>query len=337
MAAVEPAPVQRAALLDRLLASVEPVIAVVAPPGYGKTMLLAQWAERRRTKVAWVSCHQIHDDPSSLWAAVLAALTVTAVSSGPLTGFSADDAGHVIEHMAEMVGALTQPVTIVLDQLEAVSSPASERFVVALAMAIPVGSQLALASRHAMPFPEAQMRVEHRLFEIGTDDLAMSRAEASLLLSGAGVTVSPARTGRLVEQTEGWPAALYLAALAIQAGGGSAQARVHGRRPVDARLSPVRSPGPAAAGRAAVPPPHVDRGAAERAAVRRPGGWRRLDPTPGSAAAAEPPGDATRPLRRVVSLPPSVPPAATGRAPGRESGTHPGPARSGRHLVRDRG
>ena len=61
----------RAALLDRLLGAREPVIGVTAPPGYGKTTLLAAWAERRGARVAWVSCDRIGDDPGSLWPAVM--------------------------------------------------------------------------------------------------------------------------------------------------------------------------------------------------------------------------------------------------------------------------
>ena len=48
-----PGIVARAALVDRLLASDGvPVVAVVAPAGYGKTTLLAQWAESWRQRVA---------------------------------------------------------------------------------------------------------------------------------------------------------------------------------------------------------------------------------------------------------------------------------------------
>jgi LuxR family transcriptional regulator, maltose regulon positive regulatory protein len=50
-----PGIVVRTALVERLLAApAAPVICVVAPPGYGKTTLLVQWAEGKR-RVAWVS------------------------------------------------------------------------------------------------------------------------------------------------------------------------------------------------------------------------------------------------------------------------------------------
>jgi LuxR family maltose regulon positive regulatory protein len=55
------------------MSSNEPVITVVAPPGYGKTTFLAQWA-RQLGRVAWVSCEQSDNDPVALWSHVLAAL-----------------------------------------------------------------------------------------------------------------------------------------------------------------------------------------------------------------------------------------------------------------------
>ena len=52
--ALLPSIAPRAALLDRMLGAREPVIGVTAPPGYGKSTLLAAWAERRGARVAWV-------------------------------------------------------------------------------------------------------------------------------------------------------------------------------------------------------------------------------------------------------------------------------------------
>ena len=113
---------------------------------------------------------------------------------------------------------ISQPVAIVLDQLEALSNRGLRETVGAFAMALPPGVQLVLASREEMPFPTGKMRVERRLLEIGPDDLALSRAETSRLLAEAGVELSVPRMSQLVWDTEGWPAALYLAALRIRAG-----------------------------------------------------------------------------------------------------------------------
>ncbi len=212
------AQVPRAALLARLLASEEPVIAIVAPPGYGKSTLVAQWAARRGPRVAWIACDRIHDDPLSLYQAVVAAITLIEPVSGAGREVVGEDMDRLVEHLAELLGRLSQPVAIVLDQLEALSNHQCRKNIAALAMAVPLGSQLVLTTRAELPLPAARMRVEQRLLEIGTDDLAMSHAEASHLLAAAGVVLPEAKTRQLVSQTEGWPAALYLAALASRAG-----------------------------------------------------------------------------------------------------------------------
>ena len=120
---------------------------------------------------------------------------------------------------------MSEPVAVVLDHLEALSNAESRRSVAAFAQAVPAGWTLALASREEVPLPVARMRVEGHLLEIGADDLAMSGAEASRLLAAAGVELSDARAARLAWDTEGWPAALYLAALALEAGEAAATAR----------------------------------------------------------------------------------------------------------------
>src|SRR3954467_9844943 len=49
---------------------------VCAPPGYGKTLLLADWVHRGDVDCAWVSLDEDDDDPRRLWTSVLAALAV---------------------------------------------------------------------------------------------------------------------------------------------------------------------------------------------------------------------------------------------------------------------
>ncbi len=194
------------------------MIAVTAPAGYGKTTLLSAWAERRGSRVGWVSCDQIDDEPGSLWSAVSAALRtrVPLTEIAPLT--SNDDGDAIVEQLRlELVG--TGPtVAVVLDQVEALRSAETRRSLAAFARTVPLGWTLVLASREELPIPASRLRVERRLLELGPADLAMSSVEATALLAGIGVELSGARTAELVWLTEGWPAALYLAALAIRDG-----------------------------------------------------------------------------------------------------------------------
>ena len=97
-----------------------------------------------------------------------------------------------------------------------------------LAVRLPIGSQLVLASRRTPPLPVALLRARGQLMEITADQLAMGESEARALLEGAGVKLADAEVAELVGHTEGWPVGLYLAALALKAGGPPATAaRVH--------------------------------------------------------------------------------------------------------------
>ena len=117
--------VPRTALIDRLLRDGEPVISVVAPPGYGKTTLLAQWAQRR-PRVAWVSCERDHNDPVALWADILAALDRIEPVGEQATGILAASGGgaEAVPQLVVAISAFRGPVLVVLDHLETVTSPA---------------------------------------------------------------------------------------------------------------------------------------------------------------------------------------------------------------------
>jgi LuxR family transcriptional regulator, maltose regulon positive regulatory protein len=87
-----------------------------------------------------------------------------------------------------------------------------------LALGLPTGWQLALASRRRPRLPVALLRAKGQVVEVGTADLAMDDREGQALLEGAGVGLSDPEVVELIDRTEGWPVGLYLAALARQAG-----------------------------------------------------------------------------------------------------------------------
>ena len=64
----------RTSLLERIANADQPVISVAAPTGYGKTTLLAQWAQRAGRRATWVTADERDNDPAVLLAAVAAAL-----------------------------------------------------------------------------------------------------------------------------------------------------------------------------------------------------------------------------------------------------------------------
>ena len=212
--------VARSALVDRLATASEPVISVVAPPGYGQTTLLAQWAERLSTPVAWVSCDEADNDPVVLLSALAVALNgIQPVDQAIFAALASSGAG--ITSVSRFVSAIAQihgRVALVLDHVEAVTRTECRDVIAEFGVRLPLGWQLALASRTDPPLPMARLRAQGGLVEVGAADLAMDSQDASALLKGAGVQAGAARGEQLVQLTEGWAAGLYLAALAMRAG-----------------------------------------------------------------------------------------------------------------------
>jgi LuxR family maltose regulon positive regulatory protein len=215
-----PGIVTRAAMVDRLATARAQVVTVVAPPGYGKTTLLAQWAERVGARVAWVSCDDGDNDPVVLLSALAVALDriepVDQTIFGVLASSGADIT--VVPRFVSAIASMQLPVTIVLDHAEAVTNRKCLNTIAEFALRLPAGWQLALASRSAVPLPAARLRAHGGIVEIGAEDLAMSPQEAFLLLEGAGARLEAADIYELLQRTEGWPAGLYIAALAIKSG-----------------------------------------------------------------------------------------------------------------------
>ena len=79
---VRPGTVLRLPLTGRLArGEPRPIVSVVAPPGYGKTTLLSQWAERNGQAFAWVSVDEGDNDPKVLLTYIDPLVAVAAVSN----------------------------------------------------------------------------------------------------------------------------------------------------------------------------------------------------------------------------------------------------------------
>jgi LuxR family transcriptional regulator, maltose regulon positive regulatory protein len=215
--------VARIGLVDRLLASdAVPVVCVVAPAGYGKTTLLAQWTQRTGHRVGWVSVDQRDNDPAVLLTYLAVALDrVEPIDPRVIRGLAGPGASIVgaVPRLAAAMAAMTGPVALVLDHLEVLENQACLDVVAELAAQLPPGAQLLVASRVRPPLPVGLLRVQGRVVELGVEELAMDDQEARALLEGAGGGLDEAEVDELLARTEGWPVGLYLAALAHKAGG----------------------------------------------------------------------------------------------------------------------
>jgi len=219
-----PGTVRRPGLVARLLQDDSgPIVSVVAPPGYGKTTLLSQWAEANGRAFAWVSVDEADNDPKVLLTYVTQALDavqpvdprVFEALASPVSSVP----GSVVPRLGSAFASMTVPVVLVLDDVHLLHNRECRAALSVLADHVPKGSLLVLAGRAEPPLRIARLRAEGRILEIGPADLALTHAEAASLLCEAGLALAAGEVAELHRRTEGWPAGLYLAALAIREGG----------------------------------------------------------------------------------------------------------------------
>ena len=221
---VRPGTVRRSLLIERLArGDLRPVVSVVAPAGYGKTTLLAQWAERNGQAFAWVSLDERDNDPKVLLSYVAAALdAVEPVGERVFDALASPGSsvpGPVVSALGFAFSSMTVPVILVLDDVHVLDDHECWAALSVLADHVPPGSRLVLSGRDAPVLALARLRTADRILELGPRDLALTHEEASSLLRNAGVSVSEDDVAELHWQAEGWPAGLYLAALRLREGG----------------------------------------------------------------------------------------------------------------------
>ena len=189
---------------------------VCAPPGYGKTLLLAEWARSGDVPCAWVALDEDDDAPPRLWASVLAALTACPAvppESGlhrlvvPRTTVDADFLADLLVALAAVPGRLR----LVLDDAHHLRSPGTLHGLHLVLRHRPENVRVVLASRLDPALPVARLRLEEQLCELRTGQLAFSPDETTALAARCGVRLSRGQVDALWSRTDGWVAGIRLA------------------------------------------------------------------------------------------------------------------------------
>jgi LuxR family maltose regulon positive regulatory protein len=206
--------VRRSRLLRQLRSATdEPVISIVAPPGYGKTSLLVQMAAEDPRPVAWLTADDADNDP-----VVFLSYLATAIGRHmPLDpNIFAEIASGAVSNRA-VVGRLLEamaghPVLVAIDDAHRITTAECLDPLAELIIYLPDSSQVVLAARAQADLPFSRWRADGSLLEIGSAELAMDEQEAAALNRG-GLLLSTDVIRELTRQTGGWPALLALAAL----------------------------------------------------------------------------------------------------------------------------
>src|SRR5215469_1245268 len=189
---VRPGSVRRASLIERLEREVSrPVVSVVAPAGYGKTTLLAQWVERTGQAVAWVSVDEQDNDPKVLLGYVARSLDAVQPVGQPVFDALASPVssvpGSVMPRLGNAFASMTVPVALILDDVHLLRNTECRAALSVLSDHVPAKSRLVLVGRDEPPLRLARLRAEGRVLEIRPADLALTHEEAGSLLRAAQV------------------------------------------------------------------------------------------------------------------------------------------------------
>jgi len=212
--------VERTALIAGFLRSPTSLVVVSAPAGYGKSTLLAQWADSAPVPASWLQLDAADNDPVVFLTYLTEALRRVAPVDPAVSDLLHVQTPPIEELILPRLGdALdaAQPFLLVLDDAHLVQSEACWRHLAKLFEQFPPGACLALGTRTEVPLPIDRLRAEGRLTEVSLDDLRLTRAEAGELLKLHGAETGDEALDGLLELTEGWATGLYLALLA---GGG---------------------------------------------------------------------------------------------------------------------
>lgn len=200
-------------LADRVLDV--PLALVSAPAGFGKSTLMLAWYERLSASAAvgWISLNEADSDADHF----TRYLAEAGRRVWRTTGGSELSLEALMIEIVNHVAALDRPGVLVLDDYHLVESERIQAALGFLLEHMPANMHLVIGSRRDPSFPLGRLRARGRLLEIRADDLRFTGDEAAELLNGIEhLGLDPSQVATLDGRTEGWAAALQLAALAAR-------------------------------------------------------------------------------------------------------------------------
>ncbi|HEY7702884.1 MAG TPA: LuxR C-terminal-related transcriptional regulator [Candidatus Limnocylindrales bacterium] len=214
--------VERARLTEQVARATTATLTLVsAPAGFGKSTVMAELARQPdHASVAWLSLEPSDDDALIFWTYVIEALDratpgVGAAARAILAGSSAS-IEPAITTLLNALAALETDLVLVLDDFHVIESGSIHEQVGYLLEHLPAQAHVVIGTRADPGFPLARLRAKGALVEIRARDLRFSATEASTYLRSMGLSLADADIATLDGRTEGWIAALQLAALSLQ-------------------------------------------------------------------------------------------------------------------------
>jgi LuxR family maltose regulon positive regulatory protein len=195
---------------------------VSAPAGYGKTTLLADWAQTSQYPIAWFTIGQEDNTLDRFLRYLLAAWEtiqpdVRHSPPGLMLGASEPDTDAVLSAFLNVASDLPHHLMFVLDDYHLIEEPSIHQALTFLFDHLPPTLHFALAARARPPLPLARYRARHELLELRAEDLQFARDETDDFLNRLmRLDLGEDELAALHVRLEGWAAGLQMAALSRQ-------------------------------------------------------------------------------------------------------------------------
>jgi LuxR family transcriptional regulator, maltose regulon positive regulatory protein len=219
--------VQRARLTSLLNQGRECRLAiVVAPAGYGKTILLREWtglAENLDWSVAWLSLDE-QDNGIQFWSYFIGALQT--LDSTLRFDWHLEDSTtpnsidfHQIKILLNQIAQIPFSFSLILDDYQEIQAEDIHRGLAYVIDYMPKNMHLVIVSRTLPPIQLARLRAQSELIEILAADLAFTPYETGIFLNQVmEIQADEEDISALIEATEGWIAGLQMAVLSLKNG-----------------------------------------------------------------------------------------------------------------------
>jgi LuxR family transcriptional regulator, maltose regulon positive regulatory protein len=215
--------VERKRLHDTLrLGYTLPLTLIVAPAGWGKSTLVAEWLAHDEITAGWVSLDSGDSDPMRFWRYLLLAADQAGSPTGAAALRRLDAAGSDVlrDVLPAFVNALVSadaPLVLVLDDYHLLTGPHVHTSVTMLLDRAPPQLHLIIIARADPALPLSRLRVHGDLAELRAEDLRFTATEALDFFSERpGPRLSEHDVLLLLARTEGWAAGLQLASLRLR-------------------------------------------------------------------------------------------------------------------------
>ena len=211
----------RARCTDVLRESAPRLVLLAAPPGFGKTTLLAQWREVDSRAFACVSLDSGDNDPVTFWSYIVQAIRHAvpewgAAALSALREPRADVVEAVVPAVLRDLEAISEKLVLVLDDYQEITNRICHDSLNFFLERTPSNVTLALSTRSDPPIPMGRLRALEELLELRAVDLSFTKAESATFLNEILHLGLKAETlGVLHERTEGWPVGVHLAAMSL--------------------------------------------------------------------------------------------------------------------------